>query len=358
MEDFLHAYFGWSYVLYLAYGLLFFWMFFIMVYFRKRKTKEGVAKRPKKWWFWVGTILISVHLSWITFINPSYFGYGTPDSFYLIQVNKKHIILYDRKFAYVNNDSNNSHEESIPNLRIHVIDRELHKKVHWELIGDYYFPLFYGSFVVLKENNTYSSYSNDNEIQSLKTYDADQKKVISLVEQGGQIMVDGKNISVHDILYENTYYNVKSSEGDRYRLNPDNLQFEWYVPENFIPPEKSMFRLSNSPNSPDKQILYVSNEQTEHVFLSASIVNEMDDYLLIYSENDLTNSNPKVAAFNEQGALLWEIDLNKLKDLSGDSSLEYIHRTLLVDEVCYITSNEFLFEFDLQTGKLNWMIAV
>jgi hypothetical protein len=92
------------------------------------------------------------------------------------------------------------------------------------------------------------------------------------------------------------------------------------------------------------------------------VVNEYDqdsvNFALIHHYEDLTETNPLISLVNDSGDQLWSLSVENLRGLSKDESLKYVHRTLLVDNCCYVTSNEHIFEFDLLSGNLNWYISL
>lgn len=354
MESFLHWYFGSTFSVWFAIGVILTWIFSVGVY--AKTSKKGKNWLVKRWWYWVGTLITVLHLYFISYINPSYFGYGTPNYFTLIDVEDNYVVLYDTRYAYIE-DEDNRHDEYIPNLRVHLIDRLNHERVYWELIGDYYFPEIYGQYVLLKENNTYSNNSDDRAIQSLKRFDVTSRKIETIVEEEEYVQIDGQKVKAQQIIFDQSLFFIKSPQGDQYVLNLDEPVFSWYNGER-APIEKALFTFTRSPNSNDKKRLVINKEDSERDYLFGNLANFVDDMVIVFSHNDLDKTNPQLSLVNSFNEELWVIDLNLLKEITGNNDLKYIHRSLPHEDVCYVTSHEYLFEFDLYSGELNWWVKI
>ncbi|UKN00551.1 hypothetical protein K6119_12500 [Paracrocinitomix mangrovi] len=357
MENFLHAYFGWRFVFVFAYVLLFIWAIAASLYARIKNKKQKKEKFQfyNKWWYWTITLLLVLHILWIQIINPSYFGYGTPDYFSLIESRKDHLILYDYKYTEYTDEDGNL-ESSVPNLRLHVIDRNKHERVYWDLIGDNYNPIIYGNNVILEEKS-------DSKIKSISIFDVKKQKTLLLAKLQDTIPIGENEVEIYEITYDYLSYKIQTSVGDLYSLNKHNLKFEWYDSQNYrYPNDDSHFLLRSSMNTSDKQDLYLDDQLTPYEYLKGEIVNEHSlhdtDYALIHFQQDLDKTNPSLSLVNEYGQELWVKTLKDFRKDGDASGLKYIHRTLLSDSCCFVTSNEHIYEYDLRTGKLNWHISL
>lgn len=256
-------------------------------------------------------ITLILHLGVITWINPTFWGYGKANFYILIHATDNHIFLFDQKTAYIPESSSNDHHEvNIPNLRITVVDRKQHKKLYTELIGDYYFPVFYGPNVLLINKDTYNTNISKHEIEELAYFNPKNKKKQTIAELKKTVKIDGKTAKIHEIYLENEIYFIRCSKGDVYRLNPENLEFQWNDKNlNLIPKQAEIFKLRNTKNSVEKQELFIGNESTNHKFLHGKIANEhiFKDklYILIHSQNDLEKTNPLITLIDGSGKKYW-----------------------------------------------------
>ncbi|MBD3635860.1 MAG: hypothetical protein HUJ25_00850 [Crocinitomicaceae bacterium] len=359
MEDFLNWYFSWRYSIVLAVGLLMVWMFSMMVVSKKL---GGFKQLQKKWWYWTGTLLLVINIPLLNWINPEYWGYGNPLYFSYIQVTDDHVLLYDQQYSYhEERNSSDNHATEVPNLRAHVVDPVQRKKLYTDHIGDYYFPRQIGRQAIIIENNTYSDYTARDEIQSVVRYNVDKKKTELLAEDGLIIQIDGEEAEVFDIYEDKDRIRIKTSVGKVAELSENEPVFHWLTQEMREEAGVKYYLYSNQLH-PDNKDLAIDGEATDLSFLQGNLVNQHNyngkSFAMIYSLNSLKKTNPKLSLVNHSGQLLWEVNLEQLKKLSGRSDLKYIHRSILAFDKCYITSANVLFEFDLMTGKLNWFLAL
>ena len=310
----------------------------------------------------MGCVAVVFNLYLITWINPAYWGYGKPEFFNYIQVSDDHVFLYDIQYSFHEDDNTPSrHEENVPNMRLHLVDRNTHEHLFSQLVGDYMYPEDYGSYPLLVERNTYYHSTPDYEIQSLSYFDVTAEECVIIAKDGMKIVVEGDEVEIFDIFQDIGSFKIKTDKGDVAVLSKSEPLFYWLV-ESASMNKSARFSLTPDVNSPDKKILSANGEKKEINFLKGEIVNRLikdeTTYAMIYSLNTLKETNPKLSLVNGDGILRWEKSLEDLKGITSDDELEYIHRSILVEDCCYITSGPYLFEFDLESGQLNWWIKI
>ena len=351
MAGFLDWYFGIDYMLWYSIGVIILGAILFFVFGKKSNPKNP-------WVIGIGLLLL-FNLVSVSYLNPSYWGYGTPKWFSHMQITDNHIVLYDYLTTFVpESNIGNQHEEIIPNLRIHVVDRHKQKKLYSDMIGDYYSTRIYGRHVLLVEQDIYDG---DQGITSIDVYDVDKRDVTNLAKRGEQVQVDGQSIKVFDIQEATGRLQIRTKDGDLYMLDNETLELVPLTDE-MTSPIRSIYRFANTDNSTKKQELFVADSATSLLYLDAVVVNEHSvgglGYALIHAYKELDQELPYISLVNSKGEELWSKDISEFNKAAGYNGFDKIYRTMLVDSLCYVTLDHFLFEYDLNSGEMNWVVEL
>lgn len=352
----LDDYLGWDYAFLFAAGPFVPWMVFVIFY---QKKKKKVLQ--KKWWFWSVTFVLLLHVFFIQFINPFYLGLGTPDNFTKIHIIDDSIILFDNDVTYMD-DERSGTEDYTSHLRIHVVDRLTHKKKYTKLIGDNYSSIIDDNGIYLIENSLCSYSSNDNVVYSVSEFNIETQDLTKIIDNEGTILVEGDEIDIFEIeaLYR---IGVKSDQGDVYHYNTERKVFEPNenaIVNNRVKPVS--YFLNTSLTNKDKKTLIIDNKGSGQEFLLGQIVDSHDtdssSYVFIKWFKDLSKSEVKYSMLNSEGDLVWSANLKYFEKSVYAEGFEDIQLFSVKDDKCYITINEYLFELDLLTGRMNWWLKL
>ncbi|MBN4072541.1 hypothetical protein JYT74_00745 [Crocinitomix catalasitica] len=356
----LEDYLGWKYVFHFGIGLFLLWALIIAFIGFGQKKQKDKNKSPlkKKWWYWVISIILGAHMMFVQFINPTYFGLGTPEYFSEIYVQDDRIILFDEDVSYFDDDNFRT-DDYTGHLRIHLIDRNAHTKIYSHLIGNNYSTYVVGSTFYLVSNSQYFNYSDDNLIYSISEFDLESKNITPIVEADGEIKVDSKSISVFTIYISGEVF-VKSDQGEVYRYNTNTKSFDWFDGSStiqYVPPT-DRFDLRASVNSNDRMELSIDDSLTEHSFLLGQIEKQYESeykdraYVMIRSFNDLNKTSFKLTLVNDDGALMWDADLALFEKEMNISNLSDVHNIHFHEDYCYLTIDAYLLELDHSHPKV------
>jgi hypothetical protein len=358
MDDFLHVYFSSSWVRHGAIAILAIWTIYLCAFAIYKKVKGLPSSRNRKRRQWAITLIFASHLILISEINPSYWGYGTPIKISQLEVQGNNLLLYDYYYTLRVGDEGFP-SIKVPNLRVRVVNRLTHKKVHWQYIGEFYNAEPYGDRILMRRWN--GSSNAPESVLSLSVYDASNNKEDGLLYQHEDFMIDDNSLDAKNVRTEDGWYIVTSNNNERLWLNPDNLKMEPYHPDSLPPNYLPCFSFPSLDNK--RNNLFFHSEETPLVCDSCEIINfyvynEEEEFALIYQHNISEHKNPSLSIVSHLGKELWKVSLRELKEYSDDNSLDDFHQSLFYDSFVYITANEHLFEFDLLSGQLNWQLTL
>lgn len=350
----MNDYLGWDYAFVLAMSLIMIWALIIGFYLRKNKKELH-----KKWWFWLISAILFFHLVFVQFLNPSYFGYGTPDYFTKIKVYGDVIVLFDNDASYFD-DERSGTEDWTSHLRIHVVDKNTHTKKYSQLIGNNYSTILDDNGIFVVENSMYAYYDEDNVISVISEFDLETRELKPIVTNQQTIEIDGNDVDVFEISALNKIQ-VKSDQGDMFTYNSEQKRFESSQIDQ-VPAMFWQFFLNTSINNKDKRQLIINNKATDLEFLLGEIVSteqsENNGYVLIKWYESLAKEKVKYSMIDNEGEVLWSTNLTIFEKTAGASDFENIQIFTVESDLCYLTINEYLFEMNLFTGRINWWLKL
>lgn len=342
-------YLGSDYTLYIAMGLLIAWLFLgIRLKFQRKKIL-----------YWGVTVLLILHLVFIYYISPAWFGFGTPDSVSKMVIVGDKIILFDNETTKYEDGYEDIQTSN--HLRIHIVDRDKQQKIHSELIGTNFTTYFCsGQLYLLKFNDSFGHGS----LLSVEAYDIESYEQKTIIKRDGKFKVKGELHDVHYLYFEGAVF-IESTKGDRFIMNPETSQFEWYD-NNFytdiVLNSSNHFGLWESANSSSKSDLKINGAETNIELLEAKEIVEYENndtaYCLIKSLADLTTDIPTWSMIRDDGNVLWQRDLNYFSKLTDDSTISEMQQILFEGNKMYVTFDEYLLEMDLVKGKCNWLVKL
>ncbi|MCB9222906.1 MAG: hypothetical protein R2780_13425 [Crocinitomicaceae bacterium] len=356
----LRDFIGSPYAIFIGVALLIAWSLVLSFYQKNKKSKKVKQQIFKKAWFW-GMTIFSFGIFFLIMFGKEW-GLGTPEYFSDLVIYDDKIVLFDNQTTYYDSDQTNS-EDYASHLRIHIVDRNTHEKIHEELIGTNYSTLIddHGIFVV-SNSKYYHSYA-DNKVYFVKEYDPETKTMTTIVENGETISVDGKDIEVFKIEVIIAIL-VTSIDGDQYVYDTRNKDFKKFEGIYDLPEKHeaiSKFYLTAEHYNSDKTILKIGMSETANTFLFGEVIttyNNGSDYALIRSYKDMNKDHYIYTMVNDAGETLWQTDLANWAATVGSSGFENIQEIQFDKDLMYCTVNAYLFEIDLLSGDINWWVKL
>ncbi|MFT7614841.1 MAG: hypothetical protein ACI9J3_003828 [Parvicellaceae bacterium] len=358
MSSFLDWYFTGKTGYIIAFGAVIGFALFVFVKSKRKKNKGA----KKKWTFYLLIVAIIANVLSVTYFNPSYWGYGSPDYFTLIQVTDDYVVLYDEMTSYIFDDNSSATQNELnqPNVRIHVVNLKDQVVELKQLLGGYLFPKVYGETIILVEKNSYSTYSDGNEINSVQHFNLETMQVEELARNEMVLSIDDRDVQVFDIFSKYGWYFIKTVKGDTYKLVEETLTFVPYDPDWDPIPYRPLHSMKSAQGSPDKMELVVNSKSTDISFLNGQVVSELKQdtlvQVLVYSQTDLNNNNPILTMIDQYSKVKWEKDLDYFNGIENHKQFTDFQRTYLTERNCFVTIDEYLYCFDNQTGSLNWEV--
>ena len=358
--EFLRDFYGSNISIFVAFGLFIFWIL-ILGFFQKRAEAKNFSIYKKKWWFWTISIILLINVLF-TQLNPSLFGFATPESFVKMKINENEIILFDNKVVY-HDTENTSNSYYTSHLRIHVVDRNTHEKRYEELIGTNYFTFIDQNEIFLLKYTDYS----EGYIEEVLTYDIKSQEKSTVVKLGEPVNCNGKSIEPYSIEGALGIV-VTSKSGEKYIYDSSTRLFNAFdgTYPNFEVSEltnsSTTFYLKPEMAGSDRKVLAVNNSDTKHVFLKGRIFETYSinnrEYALIESNEDLTKETPNYSFVSDEGQLMWTLYLDQLEKTVESSGFETIHLFQVDKSLIYMTINAYLFELDYHSGEVNWWLKL
>lgn len=363
MSEMLEDFLGWRYAQFVAIGLLVIWGISISMLQMRAKRKKAKTHYMKKWWVWIVFIILGLHFFFIAFINPTFFGMGTPDHFSELYILEDELVLFDQRTEYYTDDDNStSIDDYVTYLRIHVIDKATHEKKYSHQIGSDYSTYSDSTGFLIITNSTSYGESN-NVIYAVSTFDLQTKELKTIVENPGTILVDSSIYEVYSIYTSNGIF-VKTLKAEVFKLNTFTQKFEAFQENEYVSStqQRASFALYAKQNSSDIKELRINNSNTEFTFLLGEIFgtfqNDSSAYVVIKSYEDLSKKSFRYSCIDDAAALVWEYDLTFFESLFKTSGLSGIQIIKFTDKLCYLTFDAYIVEMELDSGKVNWWLKI
>lgn len=355
--NFYHNFLGWDYSTWFSAGAVVLW--FVILFYFKKGRKEASNKR--KIFTRIISVLLVLHLVFVAFINPYFFGLGSPIKIEKIYFTEQHLCLFDTKEdLYLPSDEYEASEIHI-HSRIHVIDKAKGTLLYSESLGtDYTYAQIQGEIVLIENSN--SPKEDYYYLKSIALFDIETKERIVIAEQSGIVNVQGREIKVFEIIISDRIL-IKNKEAEVFEYNFEIKAFEQVtsLDSDVSITEPIDFRLVNDEVSSEMTNLTFQHKALDQRFIHFKFKTEFEienlKYCLVQAYSDLTKVQEEISIISETGELKWKKSVQDFEE-TIDGSLSEFDLLVIDKNSCYVASGSYIFECKALTGQVNWWIKL
>ena len=354
--NFYHNFLGWDYAVWFSGGLFVLWLYVDSRLKKRNKVypiKQKIISRT------IG-VLIALHFIFVEFVNPHFFGLGSPVQIEEIYFTEDYICLFDTtedRVQDVDLETIATHVFS----RIHIIDKANPRIIHTERLGKNFTYNQLRQEILFIQNSA-NPRDGNYYLKSVYRFDFESKSRALIAKQSGFISAEGKSIKVFKISIDKTIQ-IQNKQADVYEYDQDLSVFR--SPDSIIhadlKEEVKNFRFQIDENADQVSHLTYAYNDLEQQFiypdLMIEFVSDNINYCLVKSYEDLTKQQEELAVIAETGELKWKksvLEFEHAIDVTlGSFDLIRQDRGKL-----YLTSGSYIIECDALNGTLNWWIKL
>lgn len=352
MTAFLDFYFS-TWTPWIVSGVAFAYLMWVSYKAGKQKGNKKKKFNPKMFGW---ALLIGANIFLVTYVNPAWLGYGYMTWASSLHVTDDKVYLFDSLISN-NPEASTGTQSSTPYLRMHVIDKQKKERLSRDLLGANYDNIWVGNnLFIAKANIVRGSYTGIAGIYDLE----EDGSLTPLFIKGEEAEIDGRPHKVFELSYFDNYIKVTTNDASEYYYHAERGTFVDGVPE-FEQP-KFRYILTGVQGKQGVSGIRTSwenepNSEARYEFIHAKVVNEDENYCVVYHAADLEREAYELSVVDIKGNM--KLQLTE-KMIAGDAGADEgtIQRTLIYNDELYLTSGRYLLVYDILEGSLLWSLAL